>query len=155
MRLDEQIKKILCPVDFSGYSLSTLNDAACLARAMEAELVILNVVNRRIFDDLERYQGRVEVFEGVVGQAYDQLQEKNVARLKGLLAEAELSGVKHSSLVSVGTPWSKILETAQAEEADLIVMGARGRGSLVRQLRFGSTAEKVFRRAGCRVMFIR
>ena len=34
-------------------------------------------------------------------------------------------------------------------------MGAHGRTSLARQLRFGSQAEKVFRRAKCKVLFVR
>jgi nucleotide-binding universal stress UspA family protein len=155
MSQEQQIKKILCPVDFSRYSLDTLNEAAGLARVLEAELVILNVVNRRIFDDLERYQGRVEVFEGVVDQAYDNLQEQNVVRLRELLVGVDLSGLDHGSRIAVGTPWAKILEAAQEEAVDMIVMGARGRGSLIRQIRFGSTAEKIFRRAKCRVMFVR
>ena len=150
-----KIKKILCPLDFSEYSLNTINEAVGLARALEAELLILNVVNRRLFDDLERYQGRIEVFDGVLGKAYDTMQEQNVERLKKLLSEVDLSDLVHSSIVSVGVPWEKILEKAEKESVDLIVMGARGRGSLVRQLRFGSSAEKIFRRAKCRVLFVR
>ena len=155
--MDEKkaIKKILCPVDFSDYSRDTLKEAVGLARLLGAQVLILNVVNRRLFDDLERYQGRVEVFDGVLGKAYDTMQEQNVARLKELLSEVDLSGLTHSSVVSVGIPWEKILEKAEDEDVDLIVMGARGRGSLVRQLRFGSSAEKVFRRAKCRVLFVR
>ncbi len=149
------IKKILCPVDFSEYSLNTLKEAADLARLMGAELLILNVVNRRLFDDLERYQGRIEVFNGVLAKAYETMQEENANRLKELLAHVDLKDLTCTSMVSVGIPWEKILEKAGSESIDLVVMGARGRGSLVRQLRFGSSAEKIFRRAGCRVLFVR
>ena len=149
------VKKILCPVDFSDYSINTIKEAAGLARLMGAELLILNVVNRRLFDDLERYQGRIEVFDGIMAKAYDNMQEQNVKRLKNTLSEVDLKGLTCTSVVSVGIPWEKILEKSESEAVDLIVMSARGRGSLVRQLRFGSSAEKIFRRAKCRVLFVR
>ena len=151
----QPVKKILCPLDFSDYSLNTLNQAADLARLLGAELLVMNVVNRRLFDDLERYQGRIEVFNGVLGQAYENMQEENAVRLKELLSHVDLTGITCTSVITVGVPWEKILEKAGSESIDLIVMGARGRGSLVRQLRFGSSAEKIFRRAGCRVLFVR
>ncbi len=155
MSRSQPIKKILCPIDFSKYSINTINEAVELARLMGAELLILNVVNRRLFDDLERYQGRVEVFDGVVEKAYDTMQEQNIERLKKILSEVDIKGLKYSSIVSVGIPWEKILEKSETESVDLIIMGARGRGSLVRKLRFGSSAEKIFRRAKCRVLFVR
>lgn len=150
-----RIGKIMCAVDFSEHSVQTLAEAVNLAEMLRAELVVVNVVNERLFEDLERYQGRLTVLEGVVDKAYETLQDRAVDKLKQLLGEVDASKVDHHSHVSVGIPWEKILELAQKEEVDLIVMGAHGRGSLVRQLRFGSTAEKVFRRAKCRVLFTR
>jgi len=155
MKSLEKIRKILCAVDFSAHSAVTLAEAVDLAELLKAELVVINVVNQRLFEDLERYQGRLTVLDGVVDKAYATLQDQNVEKLKEILKEVDASRVDHHSHVTVGVPWEKILELAEKEEVDLIIMGARGRGSLVRQLRFGSTAEKVFRRAQCRVLFTR
>jgi nucleotide-binding universal stress UspA family protein len=72
-----------------------------------------------------------------------------------LLINSGAERVPHTSQVTKGLPWERILELADEQDADIIVMGATGRGGLARQLRFGSSAEKVFRRANCRVMFVR
>lgn len=149
------INLILCPIDFSERSIGTLGEAAALAKKLDAKLLIMNVVNQKVFEDLERYQGRIPVLDGVVDKAYGTMQEENAKRMEAIMAEVDLDGVDFSSWVTVGIPWEKILETADEQKVDLIVMGFKGRGAVTRHLRFGSSAEKVFRRAKCRVMFIR
>lgn len=150
-----EIKKILCPLDLGERCLRVAQEAAYISRATGAELVILNVVNEHLFEDLERYTGRIKIFNGLTDQAYAALEEDHADQLKGLIKASGLAELPHKSIVSLGVPWEKILETADEEEIDLIVMGAKGRGSLVKQIRFGSSAEKIFRRSRCRVMFVR
>lgn len=149
------IRKILCPVDFSDFSMETLDEALVLAEKFGAELFILHVINERLFHDIERMAGRVQIFNGALDQAKASLEEERAEMLRKLVAEVGADQVAHGLRVTIGVPWEKILEDAQAEVVDLIVMGAKGRGSLTRQLRFGSSAEKVFRRAQCRVLFVR
>lgn len=149
------VRKILCPVDFSEFSRDTLDEALLQARKFDAELLLLNVINERLFHDIERLAGRVQIFNGALDQAKAALEEERAGMLERLAAEAGLSQVRHRLQVTVGVPWEKILETAERERTDMIVMGAKGRGALTRQLRFGSSAEKVFRRAQCRVLFVR
>ncbi len=149
------IRKILCPVDFSDYSVDTLDEALVLAEKLGARLFILHVVNERLFHDIERMAGRIQIFNGALDQAKASLEEERAGMLTKLVAETGTDRVDPNLKVTLGVPWEKILEEAQAEAVDLIVMGAKGRGSLTRQLRFGSSAEKVFRRAQCRVLFVR
>lgn len=150
-----EINKILCPLDLGERCLRVAQEAAYISRATGAELVILNVVNEHLFEDLERYTGRIKIFNGLTDQAYAALEEDHAEQLKGLIKASGLAELSHKSVVALGVPWEKILETADEEEVDLIVMGAKGRGSLVKQIRFGSSAEKIFRRSRCRVMFVR
>jgi nucleotide-binding universal stress UspA family protein len=149
------IRNILCPVDFSEFSRDTLDDALLQARKLDADLLVLNVINERLFHDIERLAGRVQIFNGALDQAKAALEEERAGMLERLAAETGLSQVRHRLQVTVGVPWEKILETAERERTDMIVMGTKGRGALTRQLRFGSSAEKVFRRAQCRVLFVR
>lgn len=151
----EPIKKILCPVDFSDYSRCTLQEALTLAEKLGAQVVFLHVVNEVLFKDLERLSGRVELFNGALDEAIEATKEDRAQKLVALLHENQAERVAHTSRVTMGIPWEKILEVVQEEDIDLIVMGAKGRGALVRYLRFGSSAEKIFRRAKCRTMFVR
>jgi nucleotide-binding universal stress UspA family protein len=147
------IRNILCPVDFSDYSHDTLDEALVLAEKFGAKLFILHVVNERLFHDIERMAGRVRIFDGALDQAKASLEEERAGMLSQLVVEVGADRVAPDLKVTIGVPWEKILE--EAEGVDLIVMGAKGRGTLTRQLRFGSSAEKVFRRAQCRVLFVR
>jgi nucleotide-binding universal stress UspA family protein len=57
-------------------------------------------------------------------------------------------------MILSGTPFLEILRTAREKEVDLIVVGTHGRTGLDHVL-FGSTAEKVVRRASCPVVSVR
>lgn len=154
------VKNILCSVDFSDYSAETAAEAFILAKAYGAELLMLNVVNESVYEELERLGGRLHAFNGVAGQAIKSMEEERAQAMKDLLAGLaehgiDVAQVNHSSRIAVGVPYERLLDIAQEFGADLIVMGAKGRTSLTKTLRFGSTAEKVFRRATCKVMFVR
>ena len=158
MSEDTVIKKILCAVDFSEYSKKTLMEAVYLAEKLGATLVILNVINQRTYDDIERMLGRFQQLGGMgkaLEEAVTNTENERVEKMKSLLAEVDAGRAPHTSRVSVGVPYEKILELSEKEKVDLIVLGAHGRGSIIKQLRFGSNAEKIFRRAKCRVLFIR
>jgi nucleotide-binding universal stress UspA family protein len=57
-------------------------------------------------------------------------------------------------LVAVGSPHRKIIDTAEAEQVDLIVMATAGRSGFSRLI-MGSIAERVVRAATCPVLTIR
>jgi nucleotide-binding universal stress UspA family protein len=57
-------------------------------------------------------------------------------------------------LVAVGLPYRKIIDTAEAEQVDLIVMATAGRTGFS-HLVMGSIAERVVRTATCPVLTIR
>jgi len=71
------------------------------------------------------------------------------------LKEKDLKGCsKFECLIVHGTPFLEILRTAKEKNVELIVVGTHGRTGLDHVL-FGSTAEKVVRRAPCPVLSVR
>ena len=63
-------------------------------------------------------------------------------------------GVEVDFLVWEGDPGESILEAAQAERADMIVVGSHGRGAVGRFL-IGSVSDHVVRNASCPVLVVR
>ena len=153
-------KKILCALDFSDFSEETACEAFSQAKLAGAELLLLNVVNEKAYEELERLGGRLHALNGLADTAIKTMEDTRADAMKELLAKLKeqdipVGQVEHTSRIAVGVPYERILEIAEEFQADLIVIGAKGRSSLSKALRFGSTAEKVFRRATCKVMFVR
>jgi nucleotide-binding universal stress UspA family protein len=136
--------RVLCPVDFSSSSKTTLGVACTLAD--EANVTILHVVGWSDDDVL---------FEQVVVPEYRHiLEEDTVLRLNALAAEHTHDGKKPLARVAHGKPYREILNIAEAERVDLIVMGVRGRNPLNLAL-FGSTTNQVVRHASCPVLTLK
>lgn len=68
--------------------------------------------------------------------------------------EREGRGCAVHEVVVPGTPHREILRIAGDTNADLVVMGVRGRGAVDLTL-FGSTTNQVVRRAACAVLTVR
>jgi nucleotide-binding universal stress UspA family protein len=139
--------RLLCPVDFSESSLAALQFAFSLAKEADARLTILHVFDWPRDDDslLERFDA--SAFRHVV-------DEQARGRLQALVTDDVRVWCKPSTKVAYGKPYREILDVAEEERADLIVIGVRGRNPLDLTL-FGSTANHVVRRALCPVLTLR
>ncbi len=132
------IKKILVPFDFSHFSDAALESATALARDFGAELHIVHVK-----EPFAVYQtdSRFDL------HPYGELDD-----LKNSLEKVVPSDphVKYRQWLMTGGVIQDILQLADDENIDLIVMGTHGRRGLGRAL-VGSIAEGVLRRAKCPV----
>lgn len=140
-------RRILVPVDGSEQA-----HAACefVADAFpDAELVLLHVINPA--DAGYSAQASLPTFSE---EWYD--QQKEVAHKLFDEIEADLSeeGVSVDREIEVGKPTRTIVEYAEEEAVDQIVMGSHGRTGLSRLI-LGSVAENVVRRAHCPVTIVR
>jgi nucleotide-binding universal stress UspA family protein len=84
----------------------------------------------------------------------DDLERQASYELAQMLSETQGSKVDVARRVVVGTPYRKIVEVAEEEKSDLIVMTTHGRTGLS-HLVMGSVAEKIVRTAPCPVLTIR
>jgi universal stress protein A len=135
-------RKILFPTDFSPASTDALSWATSLARDSGATMTIVHVEEPPM-----AYGG---------GELYLDVQENDREDLrKALVNVVPLDHeVPFEHKLMVGDPATAIVDAAENEHADLIVMGTHGRTGLTRLL-MGSVAEAVVRRATCPVLTVK
>lgn len=146
-----KFKKVVAALDLSRYSEITFLSAHTLARALGAELVLLNVINTRYLESFHMVGGEgfgvdlEEVVEGIRKERWAQLEEQFLARAEGVKCRLEMRA---------GLPWEQIIAALREEGADMVVIGAKGHGDAAGVL-FGSVAEKVQRHSPCAVLSVR
>ena len=137
------IKHILLAFDGSEPSSKAFDAAADLARRYQALLHVLTVAQPpEIGDEVET--------EAVVEQS----RRYHKSQLRGLKHRGDRFGIKPQVELQVGHPAQQILECAERIEADLIVVGHRGRGALDRW-QLGSVSHRIISYAECAVMVVR
>jgi nucleotide-binding universal stress UspA family protein len=133
-------KRILYATDFSADSVRAMAHAVSLAETFEASLVPTYVAPQ-ITEDPSAKTRFEEFFE---------------ERLQELFAGLTSRVCPVDYKVKFGMPADGILEAAVEENVDLIVMGVRGAGSLVRAPHhLGATADRVVSESCCPVLTVR
>ncbi len=142
------IDRILVPIDFSSYSKEALQFAVPFARKFKAELILLHVVEPAIYPaDFNFGQVGIPSIE-------DELRSKAIAELNKLADKETKRRARSSVMVRVGKPFIEIITAAKEENIDLIIMATHGHSG-IEQILFGSTAERVVRKAHCPVLTVR
>lgn len=151
-----KIKTILAPTDLSELSQAGVRYALNLARAFGADVTLYHVVS---YDELIQYGQEMKEKAGVY---YDfRPSDSILARYRAALSRflrdhfSDLSPwVKIREKVEMGRADENIVEEAEKEGVDLIVLSTHGRTGLSHIL-VGSVTEKVVRHAPCPVLSIR
>jgi len=139
---------ILCPVDL-GSSEETLAAAFAIARASKARLTLMYVL-----EGLSQLEASV-LMAGSDWKEFREGLEKSARRgLREAAARHRQDGVVWSESVASGKPYREILAAADAQGADLIVMGIHGQNPIERMF-FGSTALHVVQQSPCPVLTVR
>ena len=146
--METTINKVLVPIDFSDYSKSALRYAVNFAKSFNAEIILIYVVEPVIYPP-DFSMGQIampSINTEWDDRAKDELQK---------LAKSEIIGaVKVKTIIKTGKPFVEIIETAKEENVDLIIIATHGHSG-VEHILFGSTAEKVVRKAPCPVLTLR
>ncbi len=148
MKID--IKKILCPTDFSECAEHALGYAQLLSGFSGAKLLLLAA-----FEPFTYSQGS-EFFESQYDMAGAAMEFESAFKkqLDDRVAAMKLTNHKVSGIFAVGLPFMEIIKAAREQKADMIVMGTHGRTGLEHVL-MGSVAEKVVRKAPCPVLTVK
>lgn len=140
------IKKILFATDFSHSSDAALSFASTLAAESDALLYISHVGN-----STPAYIAGYYGFDPTPG-LQEKISKENREQLESIKPTVERVRFEHRYLT--GYPEEEIINLAEAEDVDLIVIGSHGRTGLSRLL-LGSIAEAVIRRAACPVLTVK
>ncbi len=143
-----KINNILVPIDFSEYSIKALDYAVDFGSCFGSKLFLI-YVNEPPLYPADFSMGQVvlpEVDENFLNRAEEELDTLIANKIRGKL-QAE-------KIVKTGKPFIEIIETAKEKEIDLIIIATHGHTG-VEYLLFGSTAEKVVRKAPCPVLTLR
>jgi nucleotide-binding universal stress UspA family protein len=143
-----EIKLLLCPVDFSEFSIRAYYYALSLAEHYRAKLVAQHIV------ELWRYPSAEYVASlGNYEEFRRALREGGKERLREFVENYTHDKLLPELVVHEGVAADSILSFAQARKADLIVMGTHGRRGFDR-LVLGSVTDRVMRTAPCPVLAI-
>lgn len=147
--LRRRARRVLHPSDFSLLSDHAFVEAIRWARTDRADLLLLHVivpVSPIAGDDFASNPWLYAEITRV-------LREAATETLRRLLVRATKGGVRTDALVCEGVPANQIVHVAESRDANLIVMGSRGRTGVARLL-FGDLASAVVASAPCPVLLV-
>lgn len=143
-----QIKKILVPTDFSESAHGALEYARVFAARFDAELLVMHVVETLAVGYAS------DLFPVPMAEVFQEMSGYGQAELRKLADAARAQGLSVRELLVQGKPSAEIARVAEEEHVDLIILGTHGKGMLDHAL-FGSTTERVVRKAPCPVLSCR
>jgi nucleotide-binding universal stress UspA family protein len=143
-----EIRRILCPVDFSDHSRRALDHAIAIARWYQATVTVVNVFSPA---PVAAMGPSPMVFEPIVLTQVD--RDQLLAALEAFAHAESAPGITIDAVVREGNTAGEVLEQAASMKADLLVIGTHGRSGFERRL-LGSVAEKVLRKVSCPVMTV-
>jgi nucleotide-binding universal stress UspA family protein len=171
-------RKILVPYDTSIASDKALSHALEIARMTEASErvqkhydVVITIILLHVLPEiptplsfggtpltmLSAKTGKRVTFSEYLDEAYQEMKVTAANMLQQRSKEnlINIANVKLEPKVTVGLPADEIVEMANEENVELIVMGTTGLKGVSRIKALGSVARNVSERAKCPVMLVR
>jgi nucleotide-binding universal stress UspA family protein len=135
---------VLLATDTSAASSSAERAAIELAARVGASLILLSVID----------PSRLRLPGGVFHTRVDQVRTDRESALARIVEDARRHGVSALFLIWEGDPGAVVIEAAEAEGADVIVVGSHARGPVGRLL-LGSVSSHVVDHANRTVVVVR
>lgn len=132
------MKNILVPIDFSEASHNAAKYAVSLAKPFNARVTLINVIPAAFIID-DSVADLVMAKQEELMESHKELIDKEIEALSGN------DWITIRGIVEEGSANEVIQETAKLKDADIIVMGMKGKGKS--NSVFGSTTTKVIRKS--------
>jgi nucleotide-binding universal stress UspA family protein len=136
-------KKILVPTDGSKPSERAGEYAISVAGLNSADIILLNVINTDYLDALPQKDLSEKIDEGLREEGKE-IVKKFKKKIEDEQCGGNCKNINWISIIRPGKPEDVILEVADDENVDQIIMGKSGKNSMERFL-LGSTTERVVR----------
>ncbi len=144
------VAKILVATDFGEASETALAYGRALSGAFGATLHLLHVTH-----DVYALATNGSEFTSITPTVLEDIERAGREQTQALLTDEDRKSLNAVAVtVTHFKPAAAIVEYAQTNKVDLIVLGTHGRGALSRLL-LGSVAERVVRTAPCPVLTVR
>jgi len=137
IKMAKFIKKIVWSTDFSDEAEEALLYADAFAKAYNAKIVALHVVP----DISPALYDAALVVKGELAKRVAYVRKETQKKFDAI---RKAKNLEFATLIKEGNAAKKIIETAEEEKADLIVLGRRGL-SAIEKLFIGSVANQVLR----------
>ena len=143
-------KRIMVPLDGSPFSEAALSHAAVLAKAFDAEILVMHVLvgmqqTTMIAAETPELMEQLETSASRGAEKYLESKAQSLRQ----------AGYNARSILGVGSSVAQVVvETAESEKVDTIVMTSHGFSGLNRLI-FGSVAQRVARLAPMPVLLIK
>lgn len=144
------IKKILCPIDFSEYANEALKYALLLAEKNLSSLHLFHVLPKMNYYDWNMNGVYPLISEEVLDNEKNETENRLIDLVKKLKSENTNLEITYE-MIDTNSIADTIVNIAKKTNTDLIIMGSHGRKGLDRIL-MGSVAEAVLRHAHCNVL---
>lgn len=145
------LQKILVAVDFSDCSVAAAKQALALGSPLGAQLDVIHTYDVPTFVAPHAVMFTTD-FEAPLSAQVERQATEQLATFCQRVGLSDYPGI--TTRVLLGPAGPVILDVAEHEHPDLIVIGTHGRTGVARLL-MGSTAEKVLRHAKCPVLTVK
>ena len=153
--------RILVAVDRSEMSIKVFEQALSLAKITSANLMLMHVLSQEeegspealVFPNIDYYPGWNEQSFQLYQEHWEKFKNEGLQMLQSWSAQANTSGVNTEFTQNTGSPGRMICELATDWNADLIIMGRRGRSGLA-EFFLGSVSNYVLHHAPCSVQIV-
>ena len=147
------LQHIVMPTDGSAESEKPLTFATQLARANDAQLTLMRVVEEMVYTADEDALNTVEMYQQYEQVTQDMARQAQ-SEVHALAQRLQAEGIRARAEVRRGNPSGDLLDYIDEEHPDLVVMATHGRTGLAR-FTLGSVADRIIREGSAPVLVTR
>lgn len=142
--------KLLLAVDDSDYSSAAVQQVARMSWPAGTSVLLLAAVRSDVYLLRDFLISAVKEIEQLLREEAERAEQ----RLRQLAPELQATGLSVTTRVTRGDPRLVIVDTAEEEKCDFVIVGSQGRSGLKRLL-LGSVASHVVTHAPCSVLVVK
>ena len=140
-----KFSKVLVAVDGSEYSMNAAEYAISITKEYSSQLIALHVITSDVSTIASTFSPQMEEIKKNAQEFFDKIRHKS---------EGNWDIPLRTELIASSSVVGGIIDFAEKENIDLIVVGTRGRSGLKRLL-LGSVASGIVNYAHCPVMIVK